>query len=48
MADEEINSNQPRKKRPFGLCAGEFVVPNDLDEPLPESIVDLFEKADEN
>ncbi len=22
--------------RPFGLCAGEFVVPDDFDDPLPE------------
>ena len=29
--------------RPFGLCAGEFTVPDDFDEPLPESILDEFE-----
>jgi prevent-host-death family protein len=29
--------------RPFGLCAGEFVVPDDFDEPLPESILQEFE-----
>src|SRR5437867_2008524 len=29
--------------RPFGLCAGEFVVPDDFDEPLPESILNEFE-----
>jgi len=29
--------------RPFGLCAGEFVVPDDFDAPLPESIVHEFE-----
>ena len=23
--------------RPFGLCAGEFTVPDDFDEPLPLS-----------
>ncbi|MBI3743142.1 MAG: type II toxin-antitoxin system Phd/YefM family antitoxin [Chloroflexi bacterium] len=22
--------------RPFGLCAGEFTVPDDFDDPLPE------------
>ena len=29
--------------RPYGLCAGEFVVPDDFDEPLPEGILDDFE-----
>jgi antitoxin (DNA-binding transcriptional repressor) of toxin-antitoxin stability system len=29
--------------RPFGLCAGEFTVPEDFDEPLPEDIVSSFE-----
>lgn len=32
-----------RKPRPFGLCRGEFVVPDDFDAPLPESILDAFE-----
>ncbi len=29
--------------RPFGLCAGEFTVPDDFDAPLPEDIVKAFE-----
>jgi len=29
--------------RPFGLCAGEFVIPNDFDTPLPENILAGFE-----
>ncbi len=29
--------------RPFGLCAGELTVPDDFDEPLPESIIKEFE-----
>ena len=29
--------------RPFGLCAGEFIVPDDFDEPLPEDIFNQFE-----
>lgn len=32
------------KKRPFGLCAGEFIVPDDFDAPLPEDILQEFEK----
>lgn len=30
-------------KRPFGLCAGEFEVPDDFDAPLPEEILGDFE-----
>ena len=29
--------------RPFGLCAGEFNVPDDFDSPLPEYVVEDFE-----
>jgi prevent-host-death family protein len=29
--------------RPFGLCAGEFIVPDDFDAPLPETILQEFE-----
>jgi len=29
--------------RPFGLAAGEFVVPDDFDDPLPDDILDAFE-----
>ena len=29
--------------RPFGLCAGEFTVPDDFDAPLPEDILNAFE-----
>jgi antitoxin (DNA-binding transcriptional repressor) of toxin-antitoxin stability system len=28
---------------PFGLCAGEFTVPDDFDAPLPEDILKAFE-----
>ena len=31
--------------RPFGLCAGEFTVPDDFDAPLPEDILKTFEGA---
>lgn len=31
--------------RPFGLCAGEFTVPDDFDSPLPEDILQEFERA---
>ncbi len=29
--------------RPFGLCAGQFTVPEDFDRPLPEDILREFE-----
>jgi antitoxin (DNA-binding transcriptional repressor) of toxin-antitoxin stability system len=29
--------------RPYGLCAGEFTVPDDFDEPLPEDSLAEFE-----
>jgi antitoxin (DNA-binding transcriptional repressor) of toxin-antitoxin stability system len=32
-----------RQLRPFALCAGEFTVPADFDEPLPESVLEEFE-----
>jgi len=41
----EVKPLTPLKNglRPFGLCAGEFVVPDDFDEPLPEEIIREFE-----
>ncbi len=35
--------SNPKKPRPFGLCAGEFTVPDDFDAPLPENIIQEFE-----
>lgn len=29
--------------RPFGLCKGEFSVPDDFDAPLPEDLLSTFE-----
>ena len=33
----------PASLRPYGLCAGEFTVPEDFDAPLPEDILKEFE-----
>ena len=45
--DKEIAEIKPITKnnqlRPFGLCAGEFTVPNDFDDPLPEDMLRAFE-----
>lgn len=42
-AIKPIETNHTRELRPFGLCAGEFRVPNDFDAPLPEEIIEQFE-----
>ena len=32
-----------KQLRPFGLCAGEFIVPDDFDAPLSDDILSSFE-----
>lgn len=32
--------------RPSGLCAGEFIVPEDFDAPLPDDVIDQFKGSD--
>lgn len=32
-----------KQLRPFGLCTGEFTVPDDFDMPLPEEVLNAFE-----
>lgn len=32
-------------QRPFGLCAGMFIVPDDFNAPLPDSVLNDFEGA---
>ncbi|MBD2184209.1 type II toxin-antitoxin system Phd/YefM family antitoxin [Aerosakkonema funiforme] len=39
------SSTSSKQLRPFGLCAGEFVVPDDFNEPLPDEIIHQFETA---
>ena len=41
ILDTEENAEQ--NLRPFGLAAGEFVVPEDFDAPLPEEVLAAFE-----
>ncbi len=43
IAELKPISPLPKQLRPFGLCAGEFTVPDDFDEPLPEDILSTFE-----
>jgi antitoxin (DNA-binding transcriptional repressor) of toxin-antitoxin stability system len=33
----------PASPRPYGLCAGEFTLPDDFNAPLPEDILAEFE-----
>ena len=34
-----------QEPRPFGLCKGEFSVPDDFDDPLPDNTLDDFKRA---
>jgi hypothetical protein len=43
LGHEPAASAEDESLRPFGLCAGEFVVPDDFDAPLPEDTLALFE-----
>lgn len=39
-----VTATRPGLKRPFGLCAGQFVVPDDFDALLPDEILQGFER----
>ena len=43
ISEKPQPSESKPKRRPFGLCAGEFVVPDDFDDPLPDHIIEEFE-----
>jgi len=43
VAEIKPCSISSKKPRPFGLCANEFSVPDDFDDPLPETIMAEFE-----
>jgi antitoxin (DNA-binding transcriptional repressor) of toxin-antitoxin stability system len=40
----ELRPIAPSSKqlRPFGLCAGDFTVPDDFNAPLPEEILSAY------
>lgn len=40
-----LDAAPTQKLRPFGLCKSEFRVPDDFDAPLPEDVLDDFERA---
>ena len=39
----ETTDRDAEQLRPFALCEGDFVVPDDFDAPLPEEILSRFE-----
>jgi antitoxin (DNA-binding transcriptional repressor) of toxin-antitoxin stability system len=43
IAELKPITSSSKQLRPFGLCAGEFTVPDDFDDPLPEDILSAFE-----
>lgn len=42
VAELKPISHLRKKSRPYGLCAGEFTVPEDFNAPLPQDIIDGF------
>lgn len=45
VAEVKPVGGRPGTLRPFGLCAGEFTVPENFDAPLPEEILHAFERT---
>ena len=43
LAEIKPIASSAQELRPFGLCAGEFVVPDDFDASLPDDVLDLLE-----
>lgn len=43
VAELKPITREPASLRPFGLCRGEFTVPDDFDNPLPEEVLAGFE-----
>ena len=43
VAEMKPTPREPAIQRPFGLCAGEFTVPDDFDAPLPDHLLADFE-----
>jgi hypothetical protein len=44
LAEETVHPMDPMSElRPFGLCAGEFTVPDDFNATLPENTLEEFE-----
>ena len=44
----DATSADSDQRRPFGLCKGEFVVPDDFEDPLPDWLLDAFEGKEDD
>ena len=42
VAEIKPVSENPVPPRPYGLCAGEFITPDDFDSPLPNEIIEQY------
>ncbi len=38
----EAENGNAKTRRPFGLARGEFIVPDDFDDPLPDEVLEEF------
>ncbi len=45
LAEFRPVSSPTSEPRPFGLCAGRFSAPPDFDRPLPDDILEDFERS---
>lgn len=45
LAEVRPVGTSAKKLRPFGLCSGQFTVPNDFDQTLPDEVLKEFERA---
>lgn len=43
VAEIKPTAKSAQRLRPYALCAGEFIVPDDFDASLPEDIIEAFE-----
>jgi antitoxin (DNA-binding transcriptional repressor) of toxin-antitoxin stability system len=43
LAEVRPVASPATEPRPYGLCAGQFAVPPDFDEPLPSDVLQEFE-----
>jgi antitoxin (DNA-binding transcriptional repressor) of toxin-antitoxin stability system len=43
IAELKPITKNKKPRRPFGLCKGEFVVPDDFNDPLPDDILNRWE-----
>jgi hypothetical protein len=47
MKGRKVQTGSKRRPRPIGTGKGDFVVPDDFDDPLPKEIEDEFYQVDD-